>query len=639
MPHQKVSSIVKAIQLGVRWLKSRVDSVSDPRELALCLSALMKAEKSRHSQSVQRLLNRLLQQQRATGSWGDELWDTTWALSALGSLGFDASNPHVSSALRFIEATRDPVKKTWYEEPFETTLVLEVITMYSPERLEEIGISAVKWLLSLQDANGMIIGARYTGMVASLFMSLSFQLPNIAKELSLAASRAVGWLLKDLQDNSIWTNASWSNYYGLRALLDSGCTLDSPAVSQVVDWFLETQTTEGRWEQVSALHDTALAIAVLSRLLTVPLVVLSPARIGVVTANRENGTLRVSFHGPDAGPLAPTERMKVSPTVVEDLSKNQQALVRLVESVRNRTPGILKHELPSASKSLSGQLTFIGKYAYGHLVPARIQILLEDAAADHLRLDIDEALINMPWELIHDGKEFLCLRYALGRRIVSDREFRAADRSILSPGKARALIVSNPTSDLPAAEQEGIEVAKLLTEAGLEVHHWTGSSLSKKDFLIELPGYDIVHYAGHASYNAKNPDESSLHLYDGEVQAFEIGRFLASQAPPVVFLNACWSAEEFRNPDLSSSMARGLGRTFLFAGSAAFLGYIVPVPDSTATRLACEFYRNIVSGQTIAESLRLARLSVHDPLLEQDVTWASAVLYGDPSAKIFATPS
>ncbi len=249
-------------------------------------------------------------------------------------------------------------------------------------------------------------------------------------------------------------------------------------------------------------------------------------------------------------------------------------------------------------------------------------------------MDIDERLIDLPWELIHDGTEFLCLKYALGRLLVSDQSFLAPHRNLLSVQDTRALIVADPTGDLPAAREEGKKVASLLrNKCRMNVDEYTTSKMTKKDFLLSMKEYDIVHFAGHATHSPSSPDESCLVFSDGEIQAFEIARFMASRSPSVVFLNACWSAEELRNPDSFSPMMRGLGRTFLYAGVTAFLGYLVPVPDESATRFAISFYEALVQAQTIGESLRRARVHCRNPNAPNDLTWSSAVLYGDPAAR------
>ena len=82
-------------------------------------------------------------------------------------------------------------------------------------------------------------------------------------------------------------------------------------------------------------------------------------------------------------------------------------------------------------------------------------------------------------------------------------------------------------------------------------------------------------------------------------------------------------------------MMRGLGRTFMYAGVTAFIGYLVPVPDETATRFALEFYSSLTHGHSIGESIRRSRITVRERGQGRDLTWASAVLYGEPSEAVF----
>lgn len=202
-----------------------------------------------------------------------------------------------------------------------------------------------------------------------------------------------------------------------------------------------------------------------------------------------------------------------------------------------------------------------------------------------MRVDVDERLIDLPWELIHDGREFLCLRYAAGRRIMSEHATITPSTSRRLGEQPSALVVANPSGDLEASEIEGRRVAELLSKHGLHVEFRLGKEARKKDFLLAFGAYDLVHYAGHAAYDPVNPDESLLVMSDGEIQAFEMARFIRHPAPSVVFLNACWSAEELRNQNAHSPFVRGLGRTLMFAGVTAFIGYLVPIADDSATLL------------------------------------------------------
>jgi CHAT domain-containing protein len=572
------------------------------------------------------------------GSWNDELWDTAWAAKALYDVGYGINDPPLQKAFRFMEATQDPLNGTWYEEPFETALVIELIARLAPEKMALFSDRPIRWIASLQKPDGSVIGVRYTGMFASLFcLTQKAGLTDDDQIIELA----LNYIRRYLEDKAIWTSTSWSNYYPFKALLDYGASFDDPVVAKAADWFLSTQDTDGKWMQISGLDDTAMSIMALSSLLTVPLIDISNPRTGILNIIRENGIIRVSFHGPGAGAITPAEKMKISAQVRADLSQNQQLVVTALGKFRSKgrtaRHAARRNVRPS---SVPTQLEKAGKYAFGHLIPARIQYLLENSPADHLRLDIDERLIDLPWELIHDGTEFLCLRYAVGRRLISNQNFQPPSRHLQAARDTRVLIVADPTGDLPAARQEGHDVGTLLRDkCQMQVDEFAMSTMTKMDFLLSVRDYDIVHFAGHASHHPSSPDQSCLVFSDGEIQAFEIERFISNRSPSVVFLNACWSAEELRNPDSYTPMMRGLGRTFLYAGVTAFLGYLVPVPDDSATRFAIAFYEALAQGQTIGESLRRARIQSRDPRWPDNLTWSSAVLYGDPAARAIEVDS
>ena len=629
MAEERIVRVVRAVQRGVQWLKNSVDQNWEPSGVAATISALVSAERNQHSQFVQRLVRCLEEQQRDNGSWNDELWDTAHVLRALIDVG-QAQTSTVQRALRFFKLTQDSLDGTWYEDLSETILVVDLLRELDPENFVQDSGRALNWIASLQRKDGLIVGMRYTGMAVSLFKKLI----GTNEELQPVVGRAVASLVDAINERGIWTSASWSNYYPLRALLDMGFSLDDAPVARAVDWFLDHQEESGRWMQVAEVHDTAMAVWILTCLLSAPLIDVTPPHVAVLQVNRENGTLRVAFLPPGAGTILPSERMKLSESVRSELGMNQQRLLAAIGRTRSlvRSPQAIT---TAESESQEEFVKKVGQYTYGHLIPARIQVLMEDSNADHLRLDVDERLIDLPWELIHDGRDYLCLRYASGRRLISDQPV-AVSRVKRSPNRQRsALVVANPTEDLPAAEIEGARVAELLRANNLKVDFLTGRAVRKKEFLLSVGSYDIVHFAGHASHNAENPDESHLLTLDGEIQAFEIGRFLKSPAPSVVFLNACWSAEELRNPEKYSPMMRGLGRTFMYAGVTAFIGYLVPVPDETATRFALEFYSSLTHGHSIGESIRRSRITVRERGRGRDLTWASAVLYGEPSESVF----
>lgn len=622
--------VARALQNAVLWIKQTSGQLTDARAVAISTSALIAAERNPYSPLVQQLSRRLAASQRPSGGWGDELWDTVWAVKAMLDTGCARNHPVVRRALSFIKGTRDPITQTWYDEPFETMLVLDLLAEIDREESTDWIESGLEWVASLQSPSGVLIGTRYTGMAISLF-SRAAPASQIARRV---IDRGIAALRKALDGGQMWTSASWSNYYALNALLDVGADLDDPVVTAATDWFLDHQDASGAWNQVSAVHDTAMAVLVLSRLLQVPLVYLSPAQVAVMRVSRENGGLRVDFHGSAHGTLIPSEKMKLSDSVREDLAQRQQKVLHIIG--RTRGPdGNLASAVQTGVKDAERELRRIGQYTFGHLIPSTIQGLLHNETADHIRLDVDERVIDLPWELVHDGEEFLCLRFAAGRRLISEQAAASFRTQARAAQDMSALVLANPTGDLPAAEREGEKIAHLLqNQCGVHVDFARRDELTKEDFLLSLRSYDIVHFAGHAKRHPANPDESCLLLADGEVPAFEIARFLQNPAVSVVFLNACWSAQEAQHWDSYSPVMRGLGRTFIYSGVGAFIGYLVPIPDNSATRFAVEMYSNLAAGRSIGESVRRGRVRVREKNPD-DLTWASAVLYGDPAVRVF----
>jgi hypothetical protein len=322
----RAARIARALQSAVLWIKQTAAQLTDARAVAISTSALVAAEKNRYSPLVQQLGRRLIASQLKSGSWGDELWDTVWAVRALLDTGYSTKHPRIQRALSFIKATRDPMSGTWYDEPFETILVLDLLAQLDRNDSAAWIEGGLAWIASLQHTNGLLIGARYTGMAISLFTrtAIDSEITRVVIDQGTMALRGV------VTEGRMWASASWSNYYALNALVDVGFDLDDPVVAAATDWFLDNQDPSGAWTQVSPVHDTAMAVLVLSRLLQVPLIYLSPAQVAVMRVSREDGGLRVDFNGSSLGTLIPSERMKLSDSVREDLARRQQSVLHIL---------------------------------------------------------------------------------------------------------------------------------------------------------------------------------------------------------------------------------------------------------------------------------------------------------------------
>lgn len=285
----------------------------------------------------------------------------------------------------------------------------------------------------------------------------------------------------------------------------------------------------------------------------------------------------------------------------------------------------------------------------------------------HLRLQIPRELMRYPWELMSDGRGLVCERYAVGRQV-----FMAAARTrrIMHrrPGPIEVLIIGNPPlapefqtrwkqkfgrvpPSLPGAEHEAHLVAEAFERlndelAGLppvRVTRVIGQRLTGNDFrrLLRQGRYDIVHYAGHARFDSKDPEASAWLLSDGLLRAREIRNTLAWTASPpwLVFANACEAAQEGGQiTGRYQGDVFGLATAFINQGVAAYIAPLWKVDDEVATHLAIDFYRGLIGDRlSLGEALRRARVQAKLRWASPPravASWASLVLYGDPTPRL-----
>ena len=175
--------------------------------------------------------------------------------------------------------------------------------------------------------------------------------------------------------------------------------------------------------------------------------------------------------------------------------------------------------------------------------------------------------------------------------------------------------------------------------------------------LIRSGDYDIIHYAGHACFNADDPEGSAWLLSDGLLHAREIRNTLQwTLTPPwLVYANACEAGME-GGESVGSDGLRcyqgdvcGLGSAFTNHGVRGYLAPLWPINDDVALQIATDFYRGLLINRfTLGESLFKAKQDAKNRLLGIDgraqgsllpaqvaLSWASLVLYGDPAQGLF----
>jgi CHAT domain/Clostripain family len=378
---------------------------------------------------------------------------------------------------------------------------------------------------------------------------------------------------------------------------------------------------------------------------------------------------RLRLEGPDAGA-----------TIAESTSRVNQ---RTFDTVLSRLERVLND--PSADAEALPQIVSLGRTLWEDLLcnlGARLHTAAApvpageigesdraagDQSAPHLRLQIAAELMRHPWELLQDGEELLGLRYALGRQVFMDAPtLRQARRR--TAGSIRVLVIGDPVftpafledlrrqkrpvpPQLPEAREEAQRVAqefeRLRDElAGLpplHVESVVGDTLSVTEMRERLrDGYHIIHFAGHGVFRKGDPETSAWLLSDGELWAREIRNTLAGlEEPPwLIFANACEAGMDAGTPvGRYQGDVFGLATACINQGVAAYVAPLWPVQDVLAAELAADFYRELVLNRaSVGEALRRAKVRARGSKGAGDaarqLTWASFVLYGDPTQQL-----
>ena len=316
-----------------------------------------------------------------------------------------------------------------------------------------------------------------------------------------------------------------------------------------------------------------------------------------------------------------------------------------VAPLRRALPARTVDEEPWGQLEPAVRLERIGRRMYSLLIPDAMQRLIDET--DEFPLTVTSNNPELPWELLHDGNEFLCLKRTFAR-MPAGQTFPRRTRDNMATGTDRAqrVLLIHSVHGEPLGQAEA-EINAIVTGlAGLSpapaVTKLTGSevTLSRLTDELSLGNYDLIHYAGHAGYDENRPERSYLLLSSGEhFQASRVQRLL--EGHPVVILNACESSKSAPQGPASSigsivAQAQGLASAFVYGGAQACIGTLWPVFDDTAAALSVEFYKQLIEKhQRVGEALRRAR--IHSRQQKQDqITWAAYALYGDPSHRLGA---
>lgn len=288
----------------------------------------------------------------------------------------------------------------------------------------------------------------------------------------------------------------------------------------------------------------------------------------------------------------------------------------------------------------------LGQNLWKHLVPERLKALYEAERSTWrdatLLILSDEPYF--PWELIWpyrpggwEDEAPWCITTRLTRWLQRDPQGNghAAPPTDL-PFRSIACLAP-VDSGLPAAQEERAFIADLARSHNLQDLGPLRSTLPAATAILEEGQYDWLHVASHGSFDSENPDaDAALFLEDRQSLTADciIGSRIEGhilRRRPAFFFNACHTGRQAFN----LTRLGGWANTLISAGAGTFLAPQWAVNDRLALDFARNFYRSLLSGETLSNALRDGRLQARK---EGHPTWLAYSAYGHPNARVRGEP-
>ncbi|MEH1829126.1 MAG: tetratricopeptide repeat protein [Nostoc sp.] len=245
-----------------------------------------------------------------------------------------------------------------------------------------------------------------------------------------------------------------------------------------------------------------------------------------------------------------------------------------------------------------------------------------------IAIDTDQKLAHLPWEVLHDNKDFLVKRVnpvVLPLRWIE----KETEPFSVEPRQLRVLFMATDPEDVQPKLEFEQEEARILADTrdfavDLRVEESGCVSELGKVWSRYFNDFDVFHLTGHASIKAEAP-YTPYFITETEIgerhetTAAELAEVFRFRFPKLVFLSGCRTGQA---PDKGAvpSMAEAL----IEQGAIAVLSWGRPVEDRTATAAAAHLYGKLAAGYQLAQALA----STYQQLFKQNVRdWHLLRLY------------
>lgn len=237
---------------------------------------------------------------------------------------------------------------------------------------------------------------------------------------------------------------------------------------------------------------------------------------------------------------------------------------------------------------------------------------IQDCAAEGIVLAIspDAKLAHLPWEILHDGTEFLVAKsyplIAPIRWLDQPTEERAVQNRPLKV----LFMATSPEHVKPVLqfEKEEATILRITEDLPLDLRVEESGCVDELNKLWRLypkDTFDVFHLTGHADHKPESPYTpffitESLTGERQDTTAEDLLRIFQPRRPRLMFLSGCRTGQATQEGTVPS-----LAESLVQSGMPAVMGWGRPVLDTTATQATAKLYESLAAGDSLAQALSM----------------------------------
>lgn len=297
---------------------------------------------------------------------------------------------------------------------------------------------------------------------------------------------------------------------------------------------------------------------------------------------------------------------------------------------------------PRVQGNLSDTVQTIGRRLFDALFAEDVkvaflssaQIASNQGAGLRIRLRLNDVpeLADVPWELAHDGQDFMLLSNQ--RALVRYLELPQAIKPLPVNPPLRALVILASPRDYPPLDVTGEwarlndALADVISTGLFEIEMLERATPGDLQTKLRQNEYHILHFSGHGEFNASAPEEtqSALVFQDESgagqrVDALALARLLRDHASlRLVVLNACETAQAS-----TRNAFTGAAQTLMRQTIPAVIAMQFPITDDAAQVFAKTLYGALADRYSIDGALGETRIALASS--SDSLEWATPVLF------------